>query len=168
MALHVGLARVHFEQAHWNRSALSNKWLLWKCHCVNSVTVCKSCGAETATFSGLSSVSPGAPRLRRHCTSLYPLCCVCQVTSKEVRCDLVTEVDRECEQLITKTVARTFPLHKVIGEETATEEAMGLLEEGALGPYDWAWIIDPIDGTLNFVSASFVQYAYSDGRVRRA
>jgi len=101
-------------------------------------------------------VSPGNDITVHHLTStfmsLYPLC-GWQVTTKEVRCDLVTEVDRECEALITKAVTRTFPLHKVIGEETATEEALAMLEEGAMGPYDWVWIIDPIDGTLQLCRA---------------
>ncbi|CAI5463033.1 unnamed protein product, partial [Closterium sp. Yama58-4] len=88
-----------------------------------------------------------------------------EVERKEYACDLVTEVDKECERYITSTVNATFPLHRIIGEETATGEDMAWLEQGAdpaaapggdgsaaaAAMNEWVWIVDPIDGTLNFV-----------------
>ncbi len=56
--------------------------------------------------------------------------------------DLVTDIDRECEQLIVDTLLKSFRDHCVLGEE-----------KGAYGnaDSDFQWIIDPIDGTTNFV-----------------
>jgi histidinol-phosphatase len=52
----------------------------------------------------------------------------------------VTRADREGEQVIREVIARTFPDHGFLGEEY-----------GAEGSPDVRWIIDPIDGTKNFV-----------------
>ncbi len=52
----------------------------------------------------------------------------------------VTQADREGEQVITAILRRAFPDHGFLGEEF-----------GAQGPTDRRWIIDPIDGTKNFV-----------------
>ncbi len=52
----------------------------------------------------------------------------------------VTQADREAEQAITAILRRTFPDYGFLGEEF-----------GEQGPKDTRWIIDPIDGTKNFV-----------------
>ena len=52
----------------------------------------------------------------------------------------VTQADREGEQAITAILRRAFPDHGFLGEEF-----------GEQGPTDRRWIIDPIDGTKNFV-----------------
>ena len=52
----------------------------------------------------------------------------------------VTQADREAEQAITAILRRGFPHCGVLGEEF-----------GQQGPTDRRWIIDPIDGTQNFV-----------------
>lgn len=52
----------------------------------------------------------------------------------------VTQADREAEQAIRAILGRAFPGHGFLGEEF-----------GAEGPADARWIIDPIDGTKNFV-----------------
>jgi|RhiMetdeSRZDD1v2_1073273.scaffolds.fasta_scaffold483790_2 histidinol-phosphatase len=52
----------------------------------------------------------------------------------------VTQADREAEQVIVEALRRAFPQWGVLGEEF-----------GAQGPTDVRWIIDPIDGTRNFV-----------------
>src|SRR5690625_2784749 len=57
--------------------------------------------------------------------------------------DLVTEVDREIENFFYDKIARSFPHHDFIGEEGAAQTPESL--EGTV------WIIDPIDGTMNFV-----------------
>lgn len=56
--------------------------------------------------------------------------------------DLVSLADRETEDLIRDGLARAFPDDAIIGEEGGTEAAH------ADGPL---WIIDPIDGTMNFL-----------------
>ncbi|MDE2477807.1 MAG: inositol monophosphatase [Betaproteobacteria bacterium] len=60
--------------------------------------------------------------------------------------DVVTDVDREAEALIVRELLAAFPGHAVLGEESG-------LQEGAHGGVHrpaHTWIVDPIDGTLNF------------------
>jgi histidinol-phosphatase len=52
----------------------------------------------------------------------------------------VTQADREAEAVITQVLGRAFPDIGFLGEEF-----------GEQGPTDRRWIIDPIDGTRNFV-----------------
>src|SRR5512139_473053 len=53
----------------------------------------------------------------------------------------VTEVDRLCERAIVKTISEVFPDHDILTEESPFEG------KGSL----WKWIIDPIDGTTNYL-----------------
>lgn len=53
--------------------------------------------------------------------------------------DLVTHVDKENEQYIRQAVAQLYPEHSFLGEE-----------DGASGSGDVKWIVDPIDGTVNY------------------
>lgn len=50
-----------------------------------------------------------------------------------------------------RLVQEKFPNHFYLGEETATEKELDRLRSG-LKDSEWTWIVDPIDGTLNFVS----------------
>lgn len=59
--------------------------------------------------------------------------------------DLVTEVDRQVEDLITTSLQTRFPSHTVIGEEN--DSISGDREPGE----DYTWYVDPLDGTTNFV-----------------
>lgn len=56
--------------------------------------------------------------------------------------DLVTEVDRAVQAYIEDKISTQYPEHKFIGEETYTGQA--ITDEPT-------WIVDPIDGTTNFV-----------------
>lgn len=60
--------------------------------------------------------------------------------------DFVTETDKSIEELIFNHLKRKFPSHKFIGEESASSSKQ-------LPPLsdDPTWIVDPIDGTTNFV-----------------
>ena len=66
--------------------------------------------------------------------------------------DLVTEVDKGAEQLIRKLIGTHFPNHVFLGEEgveagpLASAEALAEVQKS-----DYLWIVDPIDGTTNFV-----------------
>ena len=62
--------------------------------------------------------------------------------------DLVTVADREAEELITAALAADTPDALVVGEE-ATEFDPALLTRLAASPH--AFVVDPIDGTKNFV-----------------
>jgi myo-inositol-1(or 4)-monophosphatase len=66
--------------------------------------------------------------------------------------DFVTEVDRSAEQIIVDILLAGEPGSRVIGEELAPE-----LETGGL-----VWIVDPLDGTTNFLHG-FPSYAVSIG-----
>ncbi|WP_127580205.1 inositol monophosphatase family protein [Paenibacillus koleovorans] len=66
--------------------------------------------------------------------------------------DLVTEVDRGSEALIRNLIKTHFPDHAFLGEEgvgSGPEASVKALQE-AIGE-DYLWIVDPIDGTTNFV-----------------
>ncbi|KAL2495468.1 Inositol-phosphate phosphatase [Forsythia ovata] len=59
--------------------------------------------------------------------------------------DLVTETDKRCEEVIFNFLKQHYPNHKFIGEETtAACGASELTDEPT-------WIVDPVDGTTNFV-----------------
>ena len=62
------------------------------------------------------------------------------VVSKGLQ-DVVTRADKECEKLIAATVLENFPQDSFLGEET------GFQNRGS----GTIWIVDPIDGTGNFV-----------------
>ncbi|MEY3201269.1 MAG: hypothetical protein RIR70_819 [Pseudomonadota bacterium] len=63
--------------------------------------------------------------------------------------DFVTEVDRAAENAIIETLREAYPSHAFLGEES-----------GAQGESEFQWIIDPLDGTTNFIHG-FPQYAVS-------
>ncbi len=56
--------------------------------------------------------------------------------------DPVTEADRAVEAYLVEAVRARFPDHAVLGEEGHDPE----------GEHDFEWIVDPIDGTINFVN----------------
>uniref|UniRef100_A0A146KPM6 Inositol-1-monophosphatase n=2 Tax=Lygus hesperus TaxID=30085 RepID=A0A146KPM6_LYGHE len=64
------------------------------------------------------------------------------VEEKSSSYDLVTEFDKKTEVYLIETLSKAFPDHKFIGEETSSK--CTLTDEPT-------WIIDPIDGTTNFV-----------------
>ena len=57
--------------------------------------------------------------------------------------DFVTHVDRESENAIIDLIRKRFPDHAIFAEESAKDEAVG----------DYRWIIDPLDGTTNYIHA---------------
>ncbi|KAH7673301.1 inositol-phosphate phosphatase / L-galactose 1-phosphate phosphatase protein [Dioscorea alata] len=59
--------------------------------------------------------------------------------------DLVTETDKACERLIFDHLKKHYPEHKFIGEETSAVYGTAELTD------DPTWIVDPLDGTTNFV-----------------
>ncbi|SFE42419.1 inositol monophosphatase family protein [Alteribacillus iranensis] len=70
-----------------------------------------------------------------------------QVDKKSDPNDLVTEMDYKVERFLNEKINDTYPGHLVLGEEetgTNIESTDGVL-----------WIIDPIDGTTNFVHQKF-------------
>ncbi len=54
--------------------------------------------------------------------------------------DLVTDVDRRAEQDIIYVIKKSYPDHAILGEES-----------GHLEGNEYCWLIDPLDGTMNYV-----------------
>ena len=54
--------------------------------------------------------------------------------------NLVTEVDKRSEAMITERIRMKYPGHAILGEESG----------GSITGADTVWIIDPLDGTTNF------------------
>ncbi|KAJ1627016.1 hypothetical protein T492DRAFT_1028490, partial [Pavlovales sp. CCMP2436] len=92
------------------------------------------------------------------------------IKSKASRGDLLTEVDGAVQALIEAHVTRAFPDHNFLGEESvpagskASSEAIARAMDGASS--DYLWIVDPIDGTTNFVQ-SLPMVGISIGVARR-
>ena len=66
--------------------------------------------------------------------------------------DLVTATDKACEEFIMESIRSKYPSHVFIGEESSF---CGPGNEAPSGPLELSeaptWIIDPLDGTTNFV-----------------
>lgn len=56
--------------------------------------------------------------------------------------DLVTTIDRECESTVSQILLKSYRDHCVLGEESGVQ---------GNADSEYQWIIDPIDGTTNFV-----------------
>jgi len=69
--------------------------------------------------------------------------------------DFVTEIDLQAERDIIETIRKHYPDHAVLAEES-----------GPRGDSEFVWIIDPLDGTTNFIHG-FPQFAVSIGVQRR-
>lgn len=67
------------------------------------------------------------------------------VMEKSSPVDLVTETDQKVEQLIISSIKEKYPSHSFIGEESVAAGAPSVLTD------EPTWIIDPVDGTTNFV-----------------
>ena len=79
-------------------------------------------------------------------------------TSKSTPTDLVTDADRAAEKFIVERIRKGRPKDSILAEE-------GSLHEGTTGI---RWVIDPLDGTINFVYG-FPQWCVSigiEGKVR--
>ncbi len=78
--------------------------------------------------------------------------------------DLVTEVDQKAEEAIIATLLEAYPQHAILAEESGQSHG----KQGS----DFVWIIDPLDGTKNFLHG-FPMYCTSialqvAGRVEQA
>jgi len=70
------------------------------------------------------------------------------------RNDFVTQVDKIAETIIIDTIQKAYPQHAILGEES------GLISPSQYS--DTTWIIDPLDGTTNFLHG-FPQFCISIG-----
>ncbi|MEN9775545.1 MAG: hypothetical protein RL322_2615 [Pseudomonadota bacterium] len=77
--------------------------------------------------------------------------------ARKQRNDFVTEVDQAAEEAIIETLIGAYPGHSILAEESGhTPNAQHADPRQA----DYIWIIDPLDGTTNFIHG-FPQYAIS-------
>src|SRR3990172_12464908 len=60
--------------------------------------------------------------------------------SEKSKNDYVTEVDRQAEAVIIDTLLKAYPKHAILAEESGTR-----------GNSEYVWVIDPLDGTTNFM-----------------
>lgn len=73
--------------------------------------------------------------------------------------DLVSNVDRECEQAIRDFILSKYPGHNFLGEEGGVKVAQEVSDNShkkntrkpKVDNNEYQWIVDPIDGTTNFV-----------------
>jgi myo-inositol-1(or 4)-monophosphatase len=65
-----------------------------------------------------------------------------RINQKQIN-DFVTEVDHAAEQVIIETLLAAYPGHGILAEESGSEH-------GAKDS-EYVWIIDPLDGTTNFI-----------------
>ncbi len=64
-----------------------------------------------------------------------------KITEYKGKTDLVTQTDRQSEEIIISEIQKAFPKHGIIAEESGSSNIDS----------DYQWIIDPLDGTTNFV-----------------
>lgn len=63
--------------------------------------------------------------------------------------DLVTDADVAAQSVIYDSLMSRFPTHRFLGEESNGHESKIVLDQ--LPPETWCWVVDPIDGTANYV-----------------
>lgn len=85
---------------------------------------------------GKEAALAGARILMKHFRELDPA----EIRTKE-RNDFVSYVDNQSEQAIREVILGAFPDHQFLGEE------QGLIGDAGT----WRWIVDPLDGTSNYV-----------------
>ncbi|KIO50223.1 inositol monophosphatase family protein [Nitrosospira sp. NpAV] len=75
--------------------------------------------------------------------------------SRKAHNDFVSEVDGAAEEAIIKVLLDAYPNHSILAEES-----------GAQGESEYQWIIDPLDGTTNFLHG-FPHYSVSIALMHR-
>ena len=102
--------------------------------------------------------------------------------SRKQHNDFVTEVDQAAEQALIDVLLTAYPDHRILAEESGRSAGAKGASEGSVGGVDAGlhpasliamdhaadnlWIIDPLDGTTNFIHG-FPQYCVSIGLMQR-
>lgn len=60
---------------------------------------------------------------------------------RKAELDFVTRIDKEAEKTIRDAISAKYPTHGFLGEESGSSQANA----------DYIWVVDPLDGTTNFV-----------------
>ena len=66
---------------------------------------------------------------------------------------IASDADVESEKIIINGIKKKYPTHQILAEESAYKEFDGEMSKyNFLSEQEWVWIIDPLDGTNNFLS----------------
>lgn len=84
---------------------------------------------------GVSAARSAGNYIMRHLDRVPQL-----AVERKGRNDFVTQVDRNAEAEIVKIIHKAYPQHAILGEEG-----------GKIGDNEVVWIVDPLDGTTNFL-----------------
>ena len=109
-----------------------------------SITICEM-NQPALLNIGLMAARKGAVELVFAVKKLHKL-----KVEKKGSTDYVTEVDRRVEQIIFEDIKSYYPEHNFLGEESGEE----------INNSNVTWILDPIDGTTNFING-FPHYCVS-------
>lgn len=71
--------------------------------------------------------------------------------SEKAAADFVSHVDHEAEAVIIEHVRSAFPDHAIFAEEAESERVAGSGVTEMQDAREWTWIIDPLDGTTNYL-----------------
>jgi len=63
------------------------------------------------------------------------------VETKSTPIDLVTEADFASERILVERIRSRFPAHQILTEEGTAQGSLSA---------DWLWVVDPLDGTVNY------------------
>ena len=83
-----------------------------------------------------NAIEAGAIELKKYFNGTFT------ISSKATINDLVTEADHASEKAIFKVIQQNHPDHFILSEETGSMPTQSNIK----------WIIDPIDGTINFAN----------------
>ena len=109
-----------------------------------SITICEM-NQPALLNIGLMAARKGAVELEFAVKKLHKL-----KVEKKGSTNYVTEVDRRVEQIIFEDIKSYYPEHNFLGEESGEE----------INNSNVTWILDPIDGTTNFIKG-FPHYCIS-------
>ena len=84
----------------------------------------------------INAVQAGADQLQHYFNGEF------KISSKDSINDLVTEADHAAEKAIFEVIQKDYPDHFILSEETGEIRSSS----------EYKWIIDPIDGTVNFAN----------------
>ena len=80
--------------------------------------------------------------------------------------DPVTSADRQTQAYLVAQISRQFPTHGILGEEDAVGAGSAAAADANTPAPDFLWVLDPLDGTTNFMNGLPV-YASSIGVLYR-
>jgi myo-inositol-1(or 4)-monophosphatase len=109
---------------------------------------------------GVRAARKAGDVIMRYMNRLHQL----EVRSKD-RNDFVTEVDLRAEAEIIEIIRNAFPDHGILAEESGRTNSKNGAKNSD-GDDEFIWIIDPLDGTTNFIHG-FPHFAVSIGLQRR-